>query len=598
MKISPVHILLFFFASIPTLYSQNHTSIKSGENIFISSNFEEPQKFNSEKSTSVGCPASMSLAGKDTAWIVSIPSGSTLSCLSKPFIVYANAPSSISDSINQIWYPCILVRLIYSSGMNISTTLKQYEGGIYTSCLGSSSSCGFPVGYPSYISGSWFYYHAYLNPTKSHDFVFNNTSITPTSTVTLKSCWTNQVYTTGVWPGAISPNYTISVPANTNIGTASMSIVPTVTNTLAFQDLKNAQCYINPQLLALGTYTVTYTFKDTICAGTTAQYIFTVGLPNSTWTAPSVCIGSCPTLTPSASAVPGGIWSGTGVSGTTFCGSTVGSNNVTYSVGTGTCSSATTHTVMVYNYPSLTATPPAPFCRGGSASISASGATMYNWSPAIGLNTTTGSIVIASPTTSINYSLGGTANGCTSSIVVPVTIYPKPLANFTANPQTTTITAPTVNFTDLSSGATIANWLWNFGDGGNSNLKNPSYTYASIGTFSATLIVTSNLGCLDTSFFRIDIKADNITVYNSFSPNGDGLNDIFEIDNIDQFGGNHVYIYNRWGQLLWDGSNYDNVNVVWDGKDNKKNLLSPGTYFYIIEVNGKKTEKNWIELTK
>jgi gliding motility-associated-like protein len=88
------------------------------------------------------------------------------------------------------------------------------------------------------------------------------------------------------------------------------------------------------------------------------------------------------------------------------------------------------------------------------------------------------------------------------------------------------------------------------------------------------------------------------TIYNSFSPNGDGLNDLFEIDDITEFPKNHVSIFNRYGQLLWNGDNYDNKTVVWDGKDNKKTDMAAGTYFYLIELDGGKTEKHWVELTK
>ncbi len=89
-----------------------------------------------------------------------------------------------------------------------------------------------------------------------------------------------------------------------------------------------------------------------------------------------------------------------------------------------------------------------------------------------------------------------------------------------------------------------------------------------------------------------------IKVNNAFSPNGDGLNETFIIDNIEEFTANHVYIYNRWGQLLWNKSGYNNVSVVWNGKDNSGNNIAAGTYFYIIENVGGKTLKGWVELTK
>lgn len=88
------------------------------------------------------------------------------------------------------------------------------------------------------------------------------------------------------------------------------------------------------------------------------------------------------------------------------------------------------------------------------------------------------------------------------------------------------------------------------------------------------------------------------TVYHAFSPNADGLNDLFIIPGITRFPDNHVYFFNRWGQLVWDSKGYDNVKVVWDGKDKGGILVTSGTYFYIIDRNGTKTQKSWVEVTR
>ncbi len=88
-----------------------------------------------------------------------------------------------------------------------------------------------------------------------------------------------------------------------------------------------------------------------------------------------------------------------------------------------------------------------------------------------------------------------------------------------------------------------------------------------------------------------------LQIHNAFSPNKDGLNDLFIIDNIEGFPNNHVYIYNRWGQLLWDKPKYNNSNVVWDGKSQDGATLYAGTYFYIIENAGVKSLKGWVEIT-
>ncbi|MCF8277595.1 MAG: PKD domain-containing protein [Flavobacteriales bacterium] len=66
-----------------------------------------------------------------------------------------------------------------------------------------------------------------------------------------------------------------------------------------------------------------------------------------------------------------------------------------------------------------------------------------------------------------------------------------------------------VNFTDTSiSGSPIVNYQWDFGDGGTSNLQNPTYTYADTGIFDVSLIITNDLGCSDTL-----VRSNYIFVY-------------------------------------------------------------------------------------
>jgi gliding motility-associated-like protein len=90
-----------------------------------------------------------------------------------------------------------------------------------------------------------------------------------------------------------------------------------------------------------------------------------------------------------------------------------------------------------------------------------------------------------------------------------------------------------------------------------------------------------------------------VTVYNGFSPNGDGVNEVFYIENITQFPGNKVEVYNRWGQKLADIKDYDNADNAWRGTVGNSSQQAPAaTYFYIIDLgNGTAPLKGWLELT-
>ncbi len=86
-------------------------------------------------------------------------------------------------------------------------------------------------------------------------------------------------------------------------------------------------------------------------------------------------------------------------------------------------------------------------------------------------------------------------------------------------------------------------------------------------------------------------------IYSGITPNGDGMNDDWHIDDIELYPNNSVMIFNRWGDLVWDGVNYDNTTVVWKGTNKAGKPLTDATYFYIVKVNDE-TYKGWVELTR
>ncbi len=87
---------------------------------------------------------------------------------------------------------------------------------------------------------------------------------------------------------------------------------------------------------------------------------------------------------------------------------------------------------------------------------------------------------------------------------------------------------------------------------------------------------------------------------NAFSPNADGINDFFVIQGIEECPNNELFIYNRWGELVYYKTNYDNT---WNGESNTKTpfgkKLTEGTYFYVFRT-GKEGESysGFIELRR
>jgi gliding motility-associated-like protein len=70
---------------------------------------------------------------------------------------------------------------------------------------------------------------------------------------------------------------------------------------------------------------------------------------------------------------------------------------------------------------------------------------------------------------------------------------------------------------------------------------------------------------------------------NTFSPNGDGVNDAWTFDGLDNFPKNEVQIFNRWGSLVWNKKSVKNGD--WAGQTNNGELLPSGPYYYLIKLN-------------
>ena len=117
------------------------------------------------------------------------------------------------------------------------------------------------------------------------------------------------------------------------------------------------------------------------------------------------------------------------------------------------------------------------------------------------------------------------------------------------------------------------------------------------------LEIQSGAGCSLSFEFPIvapdDLPACHLVFYNTLTPNGDGDNDVWWIDNIAALGeaDTQVQIFNRWGNPGWTGTSYDNENVVFNGTHTNGNALPDGTYYYVVDV-GELQFNGYIELVR
>ncbi len=106
-------------------------------------------------------------------------------------------------------------------------------------------------------------------------------------------------------------------------------------------------------------------------------------------------------------------------------------------------------------------------------------------------------------------------------------------------------------------------------------------------TTEYTVVIKDGYGCTATASVTVSVLCDTLDIPNGFSPNNDGTNDTFVIDGIDQYPGNVLFIYNRWGNLVYKKKEYANE---WDGRSNVNGVmfgeqLPNGTYYYILDLN-------------
>jgi gliding motility-associated-like protein len=96
-------------------------------------------------------------------------------------------------------------------------------------------------------------------------------------------------------------------------------------------------------------------------------------------------------------------------------------------------------------------------------------------------------------------------------------------------------------------------------------------------------------GCMLDLIARVPLDKD-LFIPNIFTPNGDGLNDVFFIRNLPEGGNNQLIITNRWGKQVFVSENYQNN---WDGGD-----AADGVYFYRLKVGGGEAVTGWVEILR
>ena len=170
---------------------------------------------------------------------------------------------------------------------------------------------------------------------------------------------------------------------------------------------------------------------------------------------------------------------------------------------------------------------------------------------------------------------------CTESFSANVQVFANPIANFSMNPNPATMLNSTVNFINLSTlSAPVDTFNWDFGGISSSWLKDPTYSFSedTTGNHIINLEVIDQNGCKNSTTQILSILGYfGFYMPTGFSPNGDGLNDIFTPNGFGILDEEFSFlVYDRWGILIFESHN---KNLGWDGTFNGE-ILPTGSYVW------------------
>ncbi|KAA9340302.1 T9SS type B sorting domain-containing protein [Adhaeribacter soli] len=236
-------------------------------------------------------------------------------------------------------------------------------------------------------------------------------------------------------------------------------------------------------------------------------------------------------------------------------------------------------------------------CEGDSVQLSAygAGAEQFKWKPANGLIPLSDTLVnpIVNPTETTTYMVIGSSTCRTDTAYVKVTVLPKPKPLSISGPlqvhtyaekQVYSVKDPVPGnkFDWQISGGTIEKGQ------GSSRIE---VNWGAAGTGSITVTESNAAGCKwGSASLEVEISGEpDLIIYNIITPNNDGKNDAFVIENLKWYPQHELRIFNRWGVEVYQTKNYLNN---WKAEN-----ISSGIYYYFFTAQGK-AWKGWVEVVK
>jgi gliding motility-associated-like protein len=270
---------------------------------------------------------------------------------------------------------------------------------------------------------------------------------------------------------------------------------------------------------------------------------------------------------------------------------TAGTYTVSLTVSNGAGSNTSSQVISIFPLPAVTVAYAGTTCAGISTLLTAAGAVSYAWTPVASLSSATGNQVGATPSSTTLYTVTGTSvHGCINTDTIRVIIYPSPSITISAG-----ITS-CANHTTLLTAAGASSYSW----APLSSLSSDTGYQVSAKPSSPTTYTLTGVsahGCIGTETVTVSftgLDAD-LRIPNVFTPNGDGVNDLFLISGFADCGDYKLSVFDRWGRTIYTTSNPQSDS--WNGKDTDGNQVTDGVYFYLLSESSQ-SWKGYVNLLR
>jgi hypothetical protein len=259
------------------------------------------------------------------------------------------------------------------------------------------------------------------------------------------------------------------------------------------------------------TYTLTETITATGCQNTNTVTVTVNPLPNANaGSDATICSGQSVVI--GASTVAGNTYSwspSTGLSSAILSNPTANpiattTYTLTETITATGCQNTNSVTVTINTLPTVSVTPTtSTICIGESVNLAASGAASYAWSPASGLNATTGANITATPSTTTTYMVTGTdGNGCSNTATAAITVNPLPSANAGSNHAICIGQSVAIGASAIAGNT----YSWSPATGlSSTSVSNPTANSTVTTTYTLTETITAT-GCQNTNTVTVTVN--------------------------------------------------------------------------------------------